>query len=299
MDKQKQNHNFVIFTDTDTDVTPEIAAKYGYKLISMPYSIGDKEIFPYVDFDKFDAHEFYDMLRKGTMPTTSALSPLKYEEYFEPYFKEGKDVLYVHFSRAMSGTFNALNLAAESLKEKYPERTLYTVDTKGITICSYNITCEIGDLYLQGKSVEEILEWAEKEVDKFAIYFFANDLSFFARSGRVKAFAAFMGNILGIRPIINMGEDGMMCSVDKARGLKGTLEKIVGYVETLQEDIKNHRVIVGHSDAPETAKLLADKLKEKLGDDLNIEFVEVNPTAGSHCGPDGVGVCFHAKRRNP
>ena len=91
----------------------------------------------------------------------------------------------------------------------------------------------------------------------------------------------------------------MMCSVDKARGLKGTLEKIVGYVETLQEDIKNHRVIVGHSDAPETAKLLADKLKEKLGDDLNIEFVEVNPTAGSHCGPDGVGVCFHAKRRYP
>ena len=297
MEKQK-NNNFVIFTDTDTDLTPEIAAKYGYKLISMPYSIGDEETFPYVDFDKFNAHEFYDKLRKGTMPTTSALSPAAYEEYFEPYFKEGKDVLYVHFSRAMSGTFNALNLAVESLKEKYPERTLYTVDTKGITICSYNITCEIGDLYLQGKSIEEILEWAETEVDKFAIYFFANDLSFFARSGRVKSFTAFMGNILGIRPIINMGEDGMMCSVDKARGLKGTLDKIVGYVDALQDDIKGHRVIVGHSDALENARILADKLKEKFGDDLNIEFVEVNPTAGSHCGPDGVGVCFHAKRRN-
>lgn len=289
--------DYVIFTDTDTDITPEVAKTYGYELISMPYNINGKDYFPYVDFDVFDSHKFYDDLRHGTMPTTAGLSPATYENYFEPFFKAGKDILYVHFSKAMSGTFNAMNIAIKNLQEKYPDRKFYTVDTKGITICSYNIVKEIGDLYLQGKSAEEICEWAKTEVDKFAIYFFANDLSFFKRSGRVKSFTAFMGNMFGVRPIINMGEDGMMKSVSTARGLKATLDKIMDYVDNLQENIMDHRVIIGHTDALDIAKLLANKMYEKYGTDLKIEFVEVNPTAGSHCGPDGVGICFHAKGR--
>ncbi|MCQ2399974.1 MAG: DegV family EDD domain-containing protein, partial [Clostridia bacterium] len=207
---------YVIFTDTDTDITPEIAKEYGYHLISMPYTVDDKEIYPYVDFDKFDYHEFYQSLRDGLMPKTSGLSPETYRNYFEPFFKEGKDILYVHFSAAMSGTFSAMNLALDELKKEYPERKFYTVDTKGITIESYNIVREVGDLYLAGKTAEEIVEWAKTEVDKFAIYFFAEDLNFFRRSGRVSNFKAFMGNILKVHPIIYMGSDGMMTSVDKA-----------------------------------------------------------------------------------
>lgn len=290
--------DYVLFTDTDTDWTPEKAEKYGMKLISMPYSESDgKEILPYRDFDRFDCHAFYEKLRKGAMPKTSALSPKDYVNYFEPFFKDGKDVLYAHFSKAMSGTFNALALAEKELKEKYPERTLYLVDTKGITICSYNIVFEIAEMYKNGATAQEILKWAETEVDKFAIYFFANDLSFFRRSGRVKALTAFMGNLIGIRPVINMNSDGIMASVDKARGLNGTMDKIINYVTDLQENIKDHKVIIGHSDALPIAQTLGKRLTEKLGEDLDIEYVEVNPTAGSHCGPDGVGVCFHAKHR--
>ncbi len=292
-----QNLNYVLFTDTDTDVTPQVAAEYGYHLISMPYTLNEKEIFPYVDFDVFDSHNFYETLRKGAKPYTSGLSPKDYVNYFEPFFKDGKNVLYVHFSAAMSGTFNALAVAEKELKEKYPDRMIYKLDTKGITILSYNIAREVGDMYLQGKTVDEILRWAKTEVDKFAIYFFANDLSFFRRSGRVKALAAVMGNLLGIRPVIYMGSDGMMTSVDKARGLNATIDKIIGYVKNLQDDIVNHRVIVGHSDSPEIAELVKDRLKREFGDDLNVETVTVNPTAGCHCGPDGVGVCFHAIHR--
>lgn len=288
---------YVLFTDTDTDITPEVAKEYGYNVISMPYTIGEKEIYPYQDFKTFDAHTFYESLRKGTMPKTSGLSPVKYEEYFEPFFKKGQDILYVHFSAAMSGTFSAMNLALENLKTKYPERKVYTIDTKGITICSYAIVREVGDMYKSGKSVEEILKWAETEVDKFAVYFFAEDLKFFARSGRVKSFTAFMGNMLGIHPIITMGSDGMMKSVDKARGTKATLIKIMDYVKSLQHDINKHRVIVGHADCLDTANQLVDRLKAEFGDDLNVEVVNVNPTAGSHCGPDTVGVCFHAIHR--
>ncbi len=288
---------YVIFADTDSDMTPEIAKEYGYHLISMPYSLDDEQVFPYEDFEVFDSAAFYKELREGKKtPKTFGLSPEKYIEYFEPFFKEGKDILYVHFSRAMSGTFDAMNIAMKELKEKYPERELHLIDTKAITICSLNIAREIGEMYVKGKSIEEIKAWAEKEVDKFAIYFFAEDLTFFRRGGRVSGLAAFMGNLLGIRPIIYIGNDGVMTSIDKARGRRATIAKILEYVANLQEGIKDHRVIIGHTDALETAKMLGEKLEEVYGK-LDIEYVMVNPTAGCHCGPDGVGITFHAKHR--
>lgn len=286
-----------LFTDTDTDITPERAAEYGYKLISMPYVVNGEEIYPYVSFTSFDSRSFYDMLRRGTLPSTCGLSPAAYIEYFEPVLKAGNDILYVHFSEAMSGTFNAMRLAIAELKSKYPERSVYTIDTKGITICSYNIVCAIGKLYKKGMSAAELLEWAKAEVDKFAIYFYADDLKFFGRSGRVGGLTATMGNLFGIRPIISMNSAGVMDSVAKGKGRRGTLAKIMEYVRSLQEDISEHRVVVGHTDAPELAAELVAELKKEFGDGLDVETVVVNPTAGSHCGPDGVGVCFHAKHR--
>ncbi|MBO6262709.1 MAG: DegV family protein [Clostridia bacterium] len=288
---------YVIFTDTDTDLTPQTAKEYGYHLISMPYSIDGKEVFPYEDFDTYDEHAFYEMLRNGTMPQTSGLSPEKYKNYFTPFLQEGKDILYVHFSEAMSGTFTALKIAVDELKEEFPDRRIELIDTKAITIGSLNIVKEIGDLYVLGKTIDEIKKWAETEVDKFALYFFAEDLKFFRRSGRVGNFAAFFGNILGIHPIIYIGEDGKMTSIDKARGRKATIDKIINYVKELEDDIKGHRVLIAHTDAPETAHLLGEMVNAEFGGDLRIEYVCTNPTAGSHCGPNGVGISFHAKHR--
>ena len=288
---------YTLFTDTDTDITPEIAARYGYKLISMPYTIDGKEVYPYVDFKEFDYHAFYDRLRKGTIPTTSALSPVNYIDYFEPEFKKGLDVLYVHFSAAMSGTFNALRLALEELKEKYPERKVHLLDTKGITLGSYNICLSIGEMYKAGKSIEEIQSWAEEEVDKFAVYFYADDLKFFGKSGRVSGFAAFMGNIIGLKPIIFMDSDGVMKTKAKCRGRAQSLTKLLDYVDELQEDMRNYRVIIAHADCEDIANELADLFRKRFGDDINIEFDIVNPTAGSHCGPNTIGISFHAKHR--
>ena len=290
--------DYVLFTDTDTDATPAVAEELGYSgLISMPYIIDGKEIFPYEDFATFNAKEFYDSLRKGALPKTGGISPERYYNYFEPFFRKGKDVLYVHFSGAMSGTFNAMRIAETELKKEHPDRKLYTLDTKGITICSLGIVKEVGDMYLAGKSAEEILAWSETEVDKFATYFYADDLKFFGRSGRVSNFSATMGSILGIHPILNMNADGMMKSVAKARGKYNTLKKILDYAVDLEENIKDHRVIIGHTDAIGIADTMANMLREKFGDGLRIEFTDVNPTAGSHCGPDCIGVCFHAKHR--
>ena len=288
---------YTLFTDTDCDITPEIAERYGYRLISMPYTIEGKQVFPYVDFKEFDYKTFYNKLRKGVIPTTSALSPVEYIEYFEPEFKAGRDILYVHFSSAMSATFNSLRLALEELKEKYPERKFYQVDTKGITLGSYNICLSIGELHRNGASIEDIQKWAEKEVGKTAFYFYADDLKFFGKSGRVSGFAAFFGNIIGIRPIIYIGDDGKMTTKDKCRGRKQTLQKLLQYVIDLEDDIKNHRVIIAHTDALDIAEDFGAMLKKYFGEDLNIEYEVVNPTAGSHCGPNAIGVSFHAKHR--
>ncbi len=288
---------FALFADTDMDLTPEEAKQLGYHLISMPYSIDGKTIYPYEDFDVFDGKAFYDLLRAGTIPTTSALGKEKYIAYFEPYFAQGQDILYVHFSRAMSGTFDSMDEAVRELRTKYPERRFYEVDTKGITAISYAIAKEIGDLYVAGKSIEDILAWAEREVDRFALYFFADDLKFFKHSGRVSGLAATMGTMLGVRPIISMNADGQMVSVGKERGRANAIDRLFRYVEELGDEVTKHRVIVGHTDADELADEVVARLKEKFGDAVCVEKKIVNPTAGSHCGPNGVGICFHAVHR--
>ena len=286
-----------LFTDTDTDITPAVAAEYGYSLISMPYSIDAKTVYPYVDFETFDSRAFYDQLRSGVLPTTSAISKERYLAYFEPEFAAGNDILYVHFSRAMTNTFEAMDQAVAELKTQYPERRFEQIDTKGITTISYAIVRAVGDLMKEGKTLDEVLAWAQTEVDRYAMYFFADDLKFFRRSGRVSGLAATMGTLIGIRPIIYMSQEGKMVSCGKEKGRLKAMEHLVGKVAELGDEIKAHRFYVGHTDAPEIAEEVGRMLKERFGEDLNIEYVVCNPTAGSHAGPNGVGVCFHAKQR--
>ena len=275
------------FSDTDCDITPKECAAYGIKLISMPYTVGEQVIYPYIDFEEFDSHKFYDMLRAGTMPTTSAMSEEAYIQYFEPEFAAGNDILYVHFSSGTSNTFTIMGQALEKLKQKYPERKFYSIDTLGITALSYNIVLE----------AEEIVEWAKVEVPKFPMYFFADDLKFFRRSGRVSGLAATMGGFIGIRPIIYLDNEGKMVSIGKETGRAKAIARLVQYVEDLGEDVKAHRVVIGHSDAPDIVAEAERQLKERFGEDLNIVVTPVNPTIGSHCGPNAIGICFHAKHR--
>ena len=285
-----------IYTDTDTDITPAVAAEYGYKLISMPYSIDAKTTYPYVDFETFDAHAFYDVLRGGVLPTTSAISKEQYLQYFEEDFKAGNEILYVHFSRAMTNTFDAMDQAVAELKAQYPAARFEEIDTKGITTISYAIVREVGDLVKAGKTLDEILAWAKEEVDHFAMYFFADNLKFFRRSGRVSGLAATMGTLIGVRPLIHMSQEGKMVSVGTAKGRINAMNYLVDKVGELGSEIEKHRICIGHTDSPAIAQDIAQMIENKYGKQ-DIVFVDVNPTAGSHCGPNGVGVCFHAKKR--
>ena len=286
-----------LFTDTDCDVTPAIAAEYGYNLILMPYAVDGKLVTPYKDWDTFDHKAFYDMLRAGTIPTTSAIGDAVYEQYFEPEFAAGNDILYVHFSSGTSNTFENMNRAVDGLLKKYPERKFYAVDTLGISALSLNIVMEVADLFHAGKSAEEIVEWAKAEVPHFPMYFFADDLKFFRRSGRVSGLAATMGSFIGIRPIIHLNDEGKMVSIGKETGRAKAVERLLAYVDEIGDDVKGHRVVIGHSDCQEIVDMVVAKLSERFGDELRIVTSVVNPTIGSHCGPNGLGICFHAKHR--
>ena len=286
-----------LFLDSDCDIDLEYCKKHNATMISMPYIVDDKCVYPYKDFEVFDGHAFYDTLRNGKMPTTAALSEDEYIAYFEPEFAAGNDIIYIHFSAAMTVTFDFMARALETLKAKYPHRKFYSIDVKGITIGGMLGVEELVDRLESGMSAEELVEFAKTDVDKYACYFFADDLKFFKRSGRVSGLAAFMGGLIGIRPIININDKGVMGSCGKEKGLKKTIDKLLSIVDELGDDIKNHHVIVGHTDAPELANKLKDGLKEKYGQDLEVEIVYCNPTAGSHCGPNGAGIAFYAKHR--
>lgn len=287
----------VLFTDTDTDMTPRMAEQYGYKLISMPYSIDDKNIYPYEDFDEFDAHEFYDVLRSGVVPKTSALNVDEYMRYFEPVFQNGDDIFYLHFSKNMSSTFNAMDIAVKELLEKYPERKFDSIDTNGISIGSLILLEQVGEMYKRGASVEEMKAFVENENRRYAIYFFADDLSFFKRSGRVSGLAGAVGTLLSIRPIMHINDDGKLVSIGKEKGRKKALERLISTVIELGDEVEKHRMIITHSDAPEIVEEAERMLKAHFGDNLDIEIVDVNPTVGCHCGPSTVGICFRAKHR--
>lgn len=285
------------FTDTDCEITLKKANELGFKLISMPYTMDGELIRPYVDFEEFDDKTFYNALRNGATPTTSAVTKENYLEIFEPEFAAGNDIFYLHFSETMSSSFGFMRLAVEELKAKYPERKFYALDSKGISINSYYQILKMHDLINEGKTPEEIIEILTAEIPHIATYFFASDLKFFKRSGRVSGLAATMGTIVGIRPTMNMNDEGKLVQIGKEVGKEKAIARLVKYVEELGDNIKDHRIIVTHSDCPEDADRLIAKVKAAFGDDLNIEVVKVNPTVGCHCGPSCVGICFHAVHR--
>lgn len=290
---------YKIFVDSDSDFTLKEARKYDLGLISMPYEMDDGIIvYPYIDWEEFEPKPFYDRLRGGCIPKTAALNMNEYIDMFEPYFKEGKDIIYITFSTKLSSTFNGVRLAQEALKVKYPDRFIEIVDTKGIFMHAYLIGLEIIKYIQSGeRTVEEIQAFAKDFADHTACYLYADTLKFFARSGRIPALTGFVGNVIGIKPIITLDQDGYMQTVDKIRGRQNALQKLMEIVDKLQDHMTDYTIGIAHTDNEELANVLKDMVEKKYGKNLTYELHVCNPTNGAHAGPDCVGIVFHAKHR--
>lgn len=294
----KEQPVYVLFADSDCDITPEKAKDFGYTaIIPMPFTMDGKTVYPYRDMEDFDVPAFYRKLEGGSLPITDTVSVEEYEELFSKEFEKGNDILYIHFSEAMSETFANMRLAQTELKKKYPERTLYDVDTKGIAVLSYGILEEAGKLYKKGISAPDLVKWVQEQVPHWTMYLFADNLSYFKKSGRVSGISATMGSILGIRPIIWITPEGKMETLTTERGREKAVDSLVNMVVELGEDFKHHKIYIGHANAPEFVEEAKQGLYEKLGRDIRIETVLTNPTAGSHCGPNSMGIAFYCAHR--
>lgn len=283
------------FLDSDSDYTRESAAKHGAKLISMPYSIDDVTVYPYESVDEIDLDAFYEQLRGGVLPTTFALNEQYYINAFEPEFAAGNDIFYIHFSGTMSMTFDVMRKAVATLQEKYPERKFYELDTLGMSGLSYCVCEEAFKLLDAGKTPEEVIAWAEAERSHWAVYLFADNLKFFRRSGRVSGLAATMGGLIGLRPIIFINDEGKLISIGTEKGRVKAIDRLVGSVAELG-DLDGHDILIVHAGAADTAEEIKTILNERFPG-INVNIGWINPTVGAHCGPDTVGICFHAKHR--
>ncbi len=285
----------VFFIDADAELWYDKAEEFGLKLIKMPYILKGQEYFD--DNGKnSDYKSFFEAVRAGEMPKTSALNVQDYLDYFEPYFQKGEDIFYLTFSHKLSGTFQFMDLAVAELKQKYPNATFRSFDSKGISM-SCGIQCYYaGKMYKEGKSFDEIIAFLEDFTNHVSTYFIVDDLNHLKRGGRISPAVAFLGGMLGIKPVLKIMEDG---SIDKVDTVKGS-RKVIGYLldrfcENVM-DCENYDVWIMHGDCEDKAETLKNAILEKYPN-ATIHIQMVGPVIGTHCGPGTLGLIFCGKQR--
>ena len=219
----------VYFTDTDCEMTYEDAEQLKMQVIGMPYTINDQE---YVyDYGKnTDIDKFYADMRAGAVAITSALNSQDYIDYFEPVLADGKDILYVHFSAKLSGTFEHMNKAIEELKEKYPERKITCFDSGNISGGAGLVAVEGCKLHNSGASDEEVVRFLTEFKEKVRVYFYVDSLKYLKRGGRISAASAVFGTMLNIKPILSIN-DGKLDKLTTVKGTKRALEFIANKIK--------------------------------------------------------------------
>ena len=286
----------VFFTDSNSELWHTEVEKLGIEYISMPYTLEDVES----GYDLGKSHnfeKFYSKLRKGVMPSTSALNPQNYIEIFEPFLKAGEDILYVTFSRQMSATFDFMDQALEVLKEKYPERSIKYVDTKSISLGAGLIAYEAALLHKKGATDDEVIKFVEDIRDEFGVFFTVDDLMHLKRGGRLSAVSAVVGSVLGIKPMIGVNDEGKLQNFDKVAGRRKAIQYLANLVKTRGKNVADYPIGIIHADCEADALVLKEKVQEIVGQDARIWVQPVGPTVGTHCGPGTIGIAFHVKHR--
>ncbi len=287
------DQTYVFMTDSDSDLPFHLKEKYDIPVVYMPYALDGKEYFD--DLGQMVDHKsYYDQMRNGAVPVTSALNEASYLEYFEPILKE-KDLLFVAFSSKLSCTLQAVYSAREKLLEKYPERKFIVVDTLRISGPMTLLVLKAHEMYRAGKSIEEVASWLEENKLRAQAYFIVDDLKYLKRGGRISATAATVGTMLDLKPIISEAADGTLTANDKIRGRKKAIAFIVDKMMEYTPDPKESPIIVLNADSPEDAERTKALVEQKLpGAEVMIE--NVGPVIGAHAGPGTIALCFIGSR---
>ena len=285
--------NYVFMTDSDSDLPYEIADARGIQVVQMPYAMDGKE---FLDDNgrTNDPHAFFEKMRGGAVPKTSALPTEAYLEIFEPILKE-KDILFIAFSSKMSATLNSAKEAREILLKKYPERKLLIVDTLLISGPMTLLLLRAHDLYLKGASMEEIEQYVLDRRFNFITWLTVDDLIYLKRGGRISPTKAFFGSMLDIKPLITIGKNGLMVNVGQVQGRKKALRTIIDKVAESIEKPEDQEVVILQADVEDEANRVRETLLQRIPTLKSVRVQAIGPVIGAHCGPGTIAICFEGK----
>ena len=285
--------DYIITVNSTVDTGKEWLEERNVPVIPLKYTIDGQE---YTDMYGLSDKEFFQKLREGKMSVTSQINPEEAKEMLEPYVKEGKDVLHLAFSSALSGTCNSMKIAAEELQEEYPEAKVIVVDTLCACMGEAMLLYYALKQKEAGKTIEEVAQWVEENKLHVCHNVTVDDLFHLHRGGRVSKTAAVLGTMVKVKPIIHMDDNGALQVIGKERGRKKSLHKIVDMAVERSEGWDTEIIMITHGDCLEDAEYVAKLVREKMGVE-NVFIHNIGTVIGSHTGPGVVATfCMGNKR---
>lgn len=287
--------DYVITTDNTADLPYSYYEEHNIKYLYLTYQLEGKI---YGKDNELDFKEFYDRMRKGSMPTTSQVNSEEVKDAFRPILEQGKDILHLSFSSGLSGSYNNVRMASEDLKEEFPERKIMVVDSLCASLGEGLFVDKAVELKEEGKTLEENVEWLEAHKLNFCHVFTVDDLFHLHRGGRVSKVAAVVGTMINLKPLLHVDNEGHLIPLKNVRGRKKSLS---GLVAMMEERIgewkdKNTKIFISHGDCLQDAEYVAKLIKEKFGYETFL-INTIGATIGTHSGPGTVALFFMGEYR--
>lgn len=286
-------NEFVIVSDSTVDLPKEYLQSKQVPIISLSYIMDGVT---YEEMDGLSHKEFFEKLRAGSLPTTSQINPEQAREALEPFAKEGKDILYIGFSSGLSGSYNSVQMAAEDLKEEYPDINIIAIDSLCACMGEGLLLYKALELKEHGMSMEEIAKWVEANKLHICHNVTVDDLNHLHRGGRISKTTAVVGSMIKIKPIIHMSDEGKLVVIGKERGRKKSLVSIVDRMEKQMQGYDNDIVMITHGDCIEDAEFVKKQVEERFGIH-NVMINGIGSVIGSHTGAGVVAVFFMGDKR--
>lgn len=284
---------FMILTDSCSDLSRETREKYSIDYVQMNITYDDKELPASLDWDIYTPSELYGLMKAGTRIRTTQVPPVAFETAFTKYLEEGRDVVYIACSSALSGSVNTAKVIADELNGKYKNK-VYCVDTLCSCMGEGLMAIDAAVLRDSGKSAQEVAEIIDADKLKYLQFATVGDLTYLKRAGRVKASAAFFGNLFGVKPIIISNRAGENFAFKKVKGRKNSLDEIVNLAKENIENPTEQIIAIMHADCIESAQYLKDRVEKELCP-KEVYLNYIGPIIGASVGPDTVAIYCKGK----
>lgn len=283
--------NVVLFTDSACDLKPEVLAKVGVKSIEMEYYFENAD-----RKTELSIKEFYDCMRKGKIAKTTAINPDTFYNVFREELLNGNDVFYMAFSSGLSTTYNSANIAKAELEQEFKDRKIIIVDTLSASAGEGLLVYMVAQKAKEYKTIEELQNYAEDLKLNICHWFTVDDLVYLKRGGRVSSAVAFVGGVLGIKPVLHVDNEGHLINVSKKRGRKATILALADRFAETAKNIGNSTVFISHGDCLEDAKALKKIIESRHNVSVKI-ITDIGPVIGAHSGPGTLALFFVGNQR--